>query len=376
MNRYWVDQPTKTTPTSADIVCIRDVADSDKTKKSILSNLWAAIWGTNDSDNINEWATNLFYTTARNLLKANESEVIHNTWDETWITWTKSWTYVLSTSWNITTTWDISCANISWDWTNLTNVPVSITGQTEEPAITDWDELAFYDTTAGANRKIDYTDLSFAIRGDIWNSYRKALLTTQDNSRLSIMWEDLSNWHDVIAGGFVNRTDLSIVIWGTNSWDDARTYFDLTNWLPTTVSTREFIFRASHSAWTSTSWSGFVGVTQSSTFASNITPTITQQHAWFVFTDDGVTQKVYATNANWTTQTLTEITGITVSNKNTYYLKATSSNIEYYVNGTLKATHTTNLAPNAHIIMLEANVDTWTNGSSLNLVWIIETLIS
>ncbi len=162
MNRYWVDQPTKTTPTSADIVCIRDVADSDKTKKSILSNLWTAIWGTNDSDNINEWATNLFYTTARNLLKANESEVIHNTWNESWITWTKSWTYTLSTTWNITAT------EFIWDWTNLTNVPVSITGQTEEPAITDWDELAFYDTTAGANRKIDYTDLTLALWWDIW----------------------------------------------------------------------------------------------------------------------------------------------------------------------------------------------------------------
>ncbi len=237
MNRYWVDQPTKTTPTSADIVCIRDVADSDKTKKSILSNLWTAIWGTNDSDNINEWATNLFYTTARNLLKANESEVIHNTWNESWITWTKSWTYTLSTTWNITAT------EFIWDWTNLTNVPVSITGQTEEPAITDWDELAFYDTTAGANRKIDYTDLKSAIASWLRSKIVSVWTLTFDDVAQSdvIITHNLGVIPKKMSFVFPGTIYGRIWEWADNNWTKTSLAYINNSWIERTVTTNEAI---------------------------------------------------------------------------------------------------------------------------------------
>jgi len=52
-----------------------------------------------------------------------------------------------------------------------------------------------------------------------------------------------------------------------------------------------------------------------------------------------------ATNGNGTTQTNTDISsGVTITNYNFYHcVKSSTTNITYYVGGTLKATHTTNL---------------------------------
>ena len=225
-NRYWIDQPIKATPASDDYVNIADISDNNKTKKSILSSLWSSIWGTNSSDNINEWIVNLFYTTARNALKANDNEVVHLTWNET-ISWIKSGSFSLSTTWNITTTWDITWANISWDGANLTNVPVSITGQTEESAITDWDELPFYDSTAWANRKIDYTDLAIALRASDTTTFASATQDISSTTSLVIAhWlgriprvVEISWWYAdkyVSEGSYDGTTNTSTAIWG--SW--------------------------------------------------------------------------------------------------------------------------------------------------------------
>lgn len=53
--------------------------------------------------------------------------------------------------------------------------------------------------------------------------------------------------------------------------------------------------------------------------------------------------KGYLSNGDGTTQTKTEITGITFSNYNSYKLVKTSTAIKCYVNGVLKATNTTNI---------------------------------
>lgn len=50
-----------------------------------------------------------------------------------------------------------------------------------------------------------------------------------------------------------------------------------------------------------------------------------------------------ATNANGTTETATSITVSSPTTMNIFTVQATSANIRYYVNGTLAATHTTNL---------------------------------
>lgn len=53
---------------------------------------------------------------------------------------------------------------------------------------------------------------------------------------------------------------------------------------------------------------------------------------------------LYAVNRNGSAETSTSISGITLTNANTYKAVMTSaSKIEFYVNGVLKATHTTNL---------------------------------
>ena len=71
-------------------------------------------------------------------------------------------------------------------------------------------------------------------------------------------------------------------------------------------------------------------------------------HFGFV-TDDGT---LYASSANGSTQERTEITGITISNLNSYRAVFTpGSNVKFYVNDVLKATHTTYI-PNSGVVLL------------------------
>jgi hypothetical protein len=80
--------------------------------------------------------------------------------------------------------------------------------------------------------------------------------------------------------------------------------------------------------------------------------TYTRDHMGFKIIYSGSTATLYATNADGTTETATDITsGITVTNNNTYYcVQDGSTNIKYYVNGTLVATHTTNLPDSAPLV--------------------------
>lgn len=56
------------------------------------------------------------------------------------------------------------------------------------------------------------------------------------------------------------------------------------------------------------------------------------------------TATLYATNGNNTAETATEITGITLTDVNFFHaIMDSGTNIKFYVNGVLKATHTTNL---------------------------------
>ena len=70
------------------------------------------------------------------------------------------------------------------------------------------------------------------------------------------------------------------------------------------------------------------------------TSTWTQKHIGFIL--DGTV--LYASNADWTTQTKTDISsGVTATAHNFLRAVRVGSSILFYVNGTLKATHTTNL---------------------------------
>jgi hypothetical protein len=82
----------------------------------------------------------------------------------------------------------------------------------------------------------------------------------------------------------------------------------------------------------------------------------------------GSTATLYATNANGTTETATDVTsGITVSDNNTYYCVQTgSTNCKYYINGTLVATHTTNLPASAPLIGTVIQFSTSNRSTSQN----------
>lgn len=151
-----IDQTEKVTPVWADRVPVWDSTSSFATAWSTITNIATVIFWLKTSDDLVEWATNEYYTTAKAALKANDSEVIHNTGNESWITWNKSFVN------------DITANAFTWDWSALTGVVFDINAQTEEPAITDGDELVFYDTTATANRKVDFTDLNNALEPSYW----------------------------------------------------------------------------------------------------------------------------------------------------------------------------------------------------------------
>ena len=69
--------------------------------------------------------------------------------------------------------------------------------------------------------------------------------------------------------------------------------------------------------------------------------TLTTRHIGIIVARDN---KLYASNANGTTQTTEEITGITFTDENNYKIVFDSgTNIKFYVNDVLKSTSTTNL---------------------------------
>lgn len=65
-----------------------------------------------------------------------------------------------------------------------------------------------------------------------------------------------------------------------------------------------------------------------------------RRHAGFFVARD---TKLYASCGNGTGRTMTEITGITVTNNNDYIIKRGASNVQFYVNNVLKATISSNM---------------------------------
>lgn len=80
--------------------------------------------------------------------------------------------------------------------------------------------------------------------------------------------------------------------------------------------------------------------------------TMTRVHHGFKIVYSGSVGTLYATNANGTTETATDVTaGVTLTNNNVYYsVQNGTTDVKYYINGTLVATHTTNLPATAPLI--------------------------
>ena len=89
--------------------------------------------------------------------------------------------------------------------------------------------------------------------------------------------------------------------------------------------------------------------------------TSTSNNIRFVVDSDGT---IWATNSNGTTNTRTSIAGFTASNWNTYEIIWTpTTSILFYVNGTLVATHTTNLPTAASDILFGAGQSNGAGGA-------------
>lgn len=98
--------------------------------------------------------------------------------------------------------------------------------------------------------------------------------------------------------------------------------------------------------------------------ASSVTPT--SAHVGFAIHDNLGSHEIICTNANGTAETTTVSTAYNISNFNHFTAVVTSGvNIKYYVNGTLIATHTTNL-PSGYAQNLTCNMMKGISGSGNN----------
>lgn len=86
------------------------------------------------------------------------------------------------------------------------------------------------------------------------------------------------------------------------------------------------------------------GLTNQAGDLSQLDTYTTQPTIRFLYQDTGTGDKLWAVNSNGSAATSTDITGaLTLTNFNVLELVITSTSIKFYVNGTLVATHTTNI---------------------------------
>ena len=85
---------------------------------------------------------------------------------------------------------------------------------------------------------------------------------------------------------------------------------------------------------------------------------------------------LYASHHNGSTETTTEISGITITNYNVYraFFDNTNSQILFYVNGVLKATHTTNLPSGTSTFMIHYELTN--DGANARAVYMRDLLLT
>jgi len=108
--------------------------------------------------------------------------------------------------------------------------------------------------------------------------------------------------------------------------------------------TKKYIvdYFASNAAGSGSRFTGFIGVIpNTNTYAA----TMSSHVARIGFDRDVATDKFYTTTANGSATTQNQVIGITYSNTNNYRIVVdiTNSKVEFYINGNIVATHTTNI---------------------------------
>jgi hypothetical protein len=105
--------------------------------------------------------------------------------------------------------------------------------------------------------------------------------------------------------------------------------------------------------------------------ADNSTNLVPDHHGYRVYSENAAATILYATTADGTTETATDISaGLTLTNTNLYYSVMSASDCKFYVNGVLKATHTTNL-PNS-----SGGIAFWVGSSNIDTTGTITSIFN
>jgi len=104
--------------------------------------------------------------------------------------------------------------------------------------------------------------------------------------------------------------------------------------------------------------------------------TNTQNHVGFVIEDDAGTMKLFATNGNGTSQTKTEIATLgSYAGYNFFFIADYSvPSVKFYVDGSLVATHTTNVPTSLLQVYALASIITSANANKR--VWVFPFMLS
>jgi hypothetical protein len=114
----------------------------------------------------------------------------------------------------------------------------------------------------------------------------------------------------------------------------------------------------------------FVGITGAYATMPSVAGALTTDHAGFII--GGST--IYSSTGDGSTQTSNSISGVTIADYNNYRITRDGSNILFYVNGSLKFTHTTNL-PDDTSVQLAFSVNNGDGGDGARSLYIIKNYI-
>jgi hypothetical protein len=147
------------------------------------------------------------------------------------------------------------------------------------------------------------------------------------------MWGSADGWTEGKYGSASITYERIFVNLGTGASNGsyACIYCNTALWLTPEVG---YLFKMAITPWITetANQEGYIGV-----FTNPTAPTATEKHIAFKILDGAV----YATNANGTSQKITD-TGISVANARDklWYIRATTTSIEFYIDRTLVVTHT------------------------------------
>jgi hypothetical protein len=245
----------------------------------------------------------------------------------------------LTEEWAITGTSTLSKANITNLYINDTKVTSSA------------DELNKLD---GTSANVTHTNLNTLTAGTSssatalhYHGSYDTLMRSIANRFATIVFQDTVNFTDNVTGGGVTQSAFYTKIQTTSMGDDAITTLELGRDsaggdYPFVALAKDANLAFVAEFQKAANQDSFMGFHTTDLAAIPADATDVAVHTGF-YVQDGT---LYASNANGSTQTKTEITGVTLTNANGYEMVYDAGNsVKFYINGTLRATHTTNLPP-------------------------------